>query len=258
MSFKNLLLEKREGKGIITLNRPDDLNALSLDAMSELAEALQDVAEDASVRIVILKGSGKCFCAGLDLKVADDFRGKESENGLRGLVEILRVVLRRMEDCEKPIICAVHSYAITGGFLLSYFCDLIVASEDAVFQDTHAKWGLVPGGWESLRIPRLVSLHRAKRIFFTCERITAKEAKEMGLVYRVVPRDQLDEEVEALANRMLELSSESFKYIKTQINKCTKIDWASAVELDNCIRKPLLGGFMTSEAEERLSAFVKK
>lgn len=260
MQFKNILLEKRDGKGIVTLNRPDDLNALSPELLAELLAALRDAVADPKVRVIILKGSGKSFCAGIDLKMADGMLagGSQKQEGLNSFESTLKPVLRQIEESPKPVICAVQGYAITGGFLLTYSCDLVIASEDAIFQDTHAKWGFVPGGWESLKIPRLVGIPGAKRIFLTCDRLTAQEADRMGLLYRVVPKEKLAEETEALADRVLKLSSESLKYLKIQINKFSKVDWANAVELDDALRKDLIGGFMTSETAERLGTFAKK
>ena len=258
MPFKNILLEKREGKGILTLNRPEDLNALSPELLSELGAAFSDVTEDKDTHVIILKGKGTSFCAGIDLKLADGFLGEESEKGLSTFGDKLLPILEQIEECGKPVICAVQGFAITGGFLLAYYCDFVIASEDAVFQDTHAKWGFVPGGWETLKLPRLIGMHRAKRIFLTCERITAQEAERMGLIYRVVPKEDLRKEAEALADRMLKLSSESLRYIKTQINQCTKVDWATALEMDKLIRKNLMAGFITCDTSDRLKSFGKK
>lgn len=258
MQFKNILFEKRDGKGIVTLNQPNDLNALSPEMMKEMLSALSDAVADPQVRVIILKGNGESFCAGINLKMADGMREGESKEDVNSFELTLKPVLMMIEDSPKPVICAVQGYAITGGFLLTYTCDFIVASEDAVFQDTHAKWGFVPGGWESLKIPRLIGVHQAKKIFLTCDRLTAQEADKMGLVYSVVPKDKLDQETEALADKIAKLSGESLKYLKIQINKFSKVDWATAVAMDDDLRKDLLGGFMTSEAAERLATFTKK
>ena len=99
-----------------------------------------------------------------------------------------------IENLDKPVIAAVHGFAITGGFLLAYACDMIVASEDAIFQDTHGRWGLVPGWGEAQLLPRLVGMTKAKQLMFTSDRLTGKEAERIGLVYRAVPADKLDED----------------------------------------------------------------
>lgn len=258
MQFKNIALEKRDGKGIITLNRPEHLNALSPELMLELGEALHDLGKDDNTHVIILQGNGTSFCAGIDLKLVDGFLGEASEKDLSRFGNNLLPVLKHIEQCEKPVICAVHGFAITGGFLLAYCCDLVIAADDAIFQDTHAKWGFVPGAWETLKLPRLVGIHRAKRIFLTCERISAREAEQMGLVYRVVPPENLEKETEELADRILKLSSESLKFIKEQINQCTKVDWPAAVEMDELIRKPLVAGFITRQGAGRLKGFGNK
>lgn len=255
MEFQNLVLEKAGGKAKITLNRPQALNALNPELLSQLKAALEQVGEDKDIGVVILKGAGRSFCAGLDLKVIEKLLSEEEE--LR-FVEQGREVFKIMEEMGKPIIAAVHGHAITGGFALVYFSDIIVASEDALFQDTHGRWGFVPAWLEAQRLPRVVGIFRAKGIFFTSDMITAKEAEQMGLVYKVVPREKLDEEAEQLATKILRQSRESLALIKAQINRGTKVEWSTALEIDSSIRKGLISDWITQEAKSRLKAFVEK
>lgn len=258
MKFENILYDKKAGVAKITLNRPDSMNALSPELLAELKKALEDARADKDVRVIVLKANGKAFCAGIDLKMVQGFLDNKSGQGLSKFGDFLRPIVELMEEIEKPIICSVNGLAITGGFLLTYFCDLIIASEDAWFQDTHAKWGFAPGAYESLRLPRLVGMFNAKRIFLTCERITAEEAFRMGLLYKVVAKDKLEEETDKLAADLIKLSGLSQKFMKAQINKGLKVDWETSKVIDDFVRADLLGGFISEDTAERLAPFTKK
>lgn len=256
--FDNLILEKREGKAKIILNRPQALNALNLELLSELKEAFEEVERDKDIGVIILKREGRAFCAGMDLKVMENLLKRGREEDLVSFVIPIKEILGMMESLSKPIICAVHGYAITGGFALVYFSDMVIASEDAVFQDTHGRWGLVPAAMESIKLPRVVGTFRAKRISSTSDVITAKEAEQMGLVYKVVPRERLDEEVEQLATKILKQSKLSLAITKSQINKCVKVNWSTALEIDDLIRKGLISNSIPPEGESRLRAFIER
>lgn len=254
MGFKNIILEKRGGRARITLNRPQVLNALNPELLSELKLALEEVGSDKDIGVVVLKGAGKAFCAGLDIKVVERLlREKEEE---LNFVEQSRDVIELMEGMDKPVIAAVQGYAITGGFALVQFSDMVIASEDALFQDTHARWGFVPAWMEAQKLSRVVGLFKAKGIFFTSDMITAREAEQMGLVYKVVPVEKLDEGVEELETKILKQSRESLALIKAQINRGTKVDWATAMEIDSSLRRGLIANFITQEASSRLKTFA--
>ncbi|MFI5436266.1 enoyl-CoA hydratase/isomerase family protein [Rhodococcus baikonurensis] len=210
MSDVLLVDEPADGVCRLTLNRPDQLNAISRELMTRLLSELRRIDADESVRVVILRGNGRAFCAGADL--SEHFGAEDAmdigRTDLWSLIENLRV----------PVIAAVHGWAITGGFLLSYCCDLIVASDDARFRDTHASLGLVPTGGESQRMPRRVGGALARELMLTSRPLTAQEAREAGFVSRVVPRDELDATALELAGMIAANSPRSVREIKMLIN----------------------------------------
>ncbi len=181
----NILLEKQAGCAILTLNRPEQMNALSKALRSEFVAAFDALKQDKSISSVIITGKGTAFCAGFDLK---ELSSGEDANAADAAENRMAQV---MVNFDRPIIAAVNGHAITGGFELALACDFIIASEQASFADTHARIGILPGWGLSQRLPRLIGINRAKELAFTGNRIDAKTACEWGLVNRVVSAEQL-------------------------------------------------------------------
>ncbi|MBE9540286.1 MAG: enoyl-CoA hydratase [Proteobacteria bacterium] len=189
------LLEKCDGYAIITLNRPEDMNALSRELRSDLAEAFHCCEADEDIRVVILTGKGKAFCAGLDLKELSTQSTDASQ-------EIGNEVMQAMTAFKGPIIAAVNGHAVTGGFELALACDVIIASERARFADTHARVGILPGWGLSQKLPRMIGLSRAKEISFTGTPVFAQQALDWGLVNHVVPDEELLAKAKNMAQSM--------------------------------------------------------
>lgn len=180
----------------LTLNRPDKLNALTVDMFRELRTHVSDLYKDDSVGCVILKGAGKCFSAGHDLgDIAEGeavpSRGWHSET------------LRLMEKLPKPVIAAVHSHCYTGALEVALAADFILAAQSAKFADTHAKWALTPIWGMSQRLPRRVGIATAKRLMFTAETVKADEALRIGLCEAVFPDESFDTDLETFARQIL-------------------------------------------------------
>jgi len=188
MSYHALLFEVRDGVALITVNRPDKLNALNDEVVRELADAAERVATDAAIAGAILTGAGqKAFVAGAD--IADlvqqgPFDGKA--RALRG-----QAMLRRFETCGKPVIAAVNGYALGGGCELAMACHLRIASDTARFGQPEVKLGIAPGYGGTQRLPRLVGKGNALQLILTGEMIDAREAHRIGLVNQVVPAAEL-------------------------------------------------------------------
>ena len=183
---KLVLVDRSEGTATVTLNRPDQLNALSSALRVALVEAFCLLKDDQNVRVVILTGKGRAFSAGLDLKELGQkgMRGDGDSGGNPDLQKALRGV-------GKPVIGAINGFAITGGFELALACDILVASESAKFADTHVRMGVVPGWGLSQRLSRLVGVSRAKQISFTGDYLSAEKAERWGLVNDVLAPDDL-------------------------------------------------------------------
>ncbi|GAB5451877.1 MAG: enoyl-CoA hydratase [Halioglobus sp.] len=180
-----VLSEKHDGYAIITLNRPDAMNALSRELRADFIAAFSDCTEDAGVRVIILTGAGPAFCAGFDLK---ELGSGATDNTAD---EVNNAVARAMEAFDGPIIGAINGHCITGGFEMALACDILIASERARFADTHARVGMLPGWGLSQKLPRLIGLSRAREIAFTGAPIDAQQAYQWGLVNHVTAEDDL-------------------------------------------------------------------
>lgn len=187
--------EDHEGWTLLTLNRPDKLNALTVAMFRELRDHIADLAEDDSVSCVVLRGAGRCFSAGHDL--ADIATGEEVPS--RGWHS---ETLRLLERLPQPVVAAVHGHCYTGALEVALAADFIIASSDARFGDTHAKFALVPVWGMSQRLPRRVGQATAKRLMFTADMIGADEAVRIGLAEFAVPAESFDDEIAALASRI--------------------------------------------------------
>jgi enoyl-CoA hydratase len=210
----------------LTLNRPTRHNALSRELVAALLAAFEAVEADDRVRVVVLRGAGRSFCAGADLDehfIAAESRPDIGRSGLWERIEHLRV----------PVIAAVQGWAVTGGFLLAYSCDLIVAAESARFRDTHAALGLLPTGGESQRLPRLVGLALARELMFTSRPLPAEEALRAGLVTRVVPDAELDDAALHLAGQISATSPRSVAALKRLINDGARTGLADGLRLES-------------------------
>jgi enoyl-CoA hydratase len=197
-SYRTVLLERHSaGYAVLTLNRPQKLNALSMELRRELVSALEELRRDPAVRVLILTGAGRAFCAGLDLNELSQAASSNTAHTFE--VDPVAALLQ----FAGPVIGAINGVAATGGFELAMTCDVLLASTQAQFADTHAKVGLLPGWGLSVRLPRRVGLHRAKELAFTARFLSAAEAEAWGLVNRVVPPDELLNEARAMAEQML-------------------------------------------------------
>lgn len=196
MTHPVLLVERHDGIATVTLNRPEALNALSAELRIALGQCFRELQADAEIRVVIVTGAGRAFCAGMDLAELGS-----GETGATGFDR--SVVGQDMSDAiaafEGPIIAAVNGHAVTAGFELALACDFIVASTNAKFADTHARVGILPGWGLSQRLPRLIGSARAKEISFTGNTVSAREACDWGFVNRVVEPGELLPTCQALA-----------------------------------------------------------
>jgi enoyl-CoA hydratase len=210
----DLLTVERDpaGYAVLTLNRPEAMNALSRGLMTALADAVDALAADASVRVLVLTGAGRAFCAGLDLKEIG--AGQGSVGGR----ERARDPVQALARFDGPIIGAINGAAVTGGFELALACDVLLASPAARFADTHARVGIAPGWGLSQKLSRIIGPSRAKEASFTGNWISADQAAAWGLLSRVVPADQLLAEARRLATEMLGTLPEVLRHYKAVID----------------------------------------
>lgn len=184
-----LKIEKESGVALVTLNRPEAMNALSNALRGQLADAFAELNADESVRVIVLTGAGKAFTAGLDLK---ELGSDASALGAANATTPQKNPVKAIEQCKKPVIGAINGAAITGGFEVALACDILYASTNARFADTHARVGIMPGWGLSQKLSRLIGVHRAKELSLSGNFLDAKTAEAWGLVNRVfAPEDLL-------------------------------------------------------------------
>ena len=245
----------------LTLNRPASLNALSSELMDALDEVFAAAADDDDVRVVILRGAGRAFCAGYDLKQDAEEGAKDAAGWHRELDRDTRRLLRIFE-LPKPVIASIHSYCLAGGMDLMLACDLAVAAEDAVFGYVDIRFG---SGIVSMFLPWIVGVRAAKELVFTGEdRIPAAEAHRIGLVNRLVPREELDGATLALAEEIAKNEPFVVGTMKASINRVWQLSGLRAaldanIELDVMIETanlPARDEFRRITQEEGLKAAI--
>jgi enoyl-CoA hydratase len=252
MAYQNLLLETREGVAVVTVNRPDKLNALNDATVDELDEVFAALAGEAAVRGVILTGAGeKAFVAGADigeLSTQSPIDGKErSRRGQR--------VLDRIEGLGKPVVAAVNGFALGGGCELALACHVRVASENAKLGTPEVKLGIMCGYAGTQRLPRLVGRGRALEMLLSGEMVDAQEAYRIGLVNKVFPREALMREAEALLRKMLANGPLSLRFTLEAVAAGLEMPFDEAQNFE----ATLFGLICTSEdMKEGTRAFLDK
>ena len=213
MDFEHLLVEKDGAVGILTLNRPQQLNALSYALVKELSLAMEAFDQDEEIRAIVLTGGEKAFAAGAESKGMVD--AAPFDRRLQG-----RMVFRdRINRISKPIIAAVSGYALGGGCELAMTCDIIIASETARFGQPEINIGVIPGSGGTQRLTRIIGKHRAMGMVLTGEHLSALEAERCGLVNKVVPVELLLEEAKSIAKKITAKSPLAVKLAKEAILK---------------------------------------
>lgn len=208
---------ERQGKVLtMTLNNPDKLNAFDEKAHQELSRVFVDIAEDLESEVVVITGAGRAFTAGGNIGYMQDLRDNPALMH-RTVREAKRIVFSLL-DCEKPVITKVNGDAIGLGTTLALFTDVVIAADHAKLADPHNNVGLIAGDGGAVIWPQLVGYARAKHYLFTGESITAKEAADMGLIYKAVPAEQLDTEVDAYVDRLLKMPIQSIRWSKQTVN----------------------------------------
>ena len=215
MEYKNIMFGVEDSVAVVTLNRPEVLNALNEETMKELGSAMSECKQDGTVRVVILTGVGdKAFIAGADI---NEFVGK-SPAMIMDFAELGHNVVRIMETMGKPIVAAVNGYALGGGLEISMACDMRFASDKARFGQPEILLGLIPGMGGTQRLSRLVGIGLARELIMSGEQVTAQRAYEIGLVNRVFPAEQLMEGTKKFAQRLAGLPPFALRMAKYAIN----------------------------------------
>ena len=251
MEYKSLLLNKEEGLGIVTINRPKTLNALNVEVFQELYQMFTEIENDSEIRVVILTGIDKAFVAGVDILEMADKNPIEIET----FIKIARQAGDRIYNLSKPVIAAINGFAFGGGNELVLDCDLRIASENARFGQQEINLGILPGGGATQKLPRLVGMAKAKEIIFTGDIFDARTALALGMINKVVPAEALMDEAKAMAKKLLSKSSVALSYVKKSMNSGVNMSLNSAMDMDECF---FARCFASEDQKEGMKAFAEK
>ncbi|NLY10048.1 MAG: hypothetical protein GXZ11_09230 [Tissierellia bacterium] len=251
MNLENLLLKVENGIGILSVNRPKVLNALDSQVLKEISMAMDEIAQDDSIRVLVITGEGKSFVAGADIEEMSVL------NAVEGAVfgEVGMTAMRKVELLPKPVIAAVNGFALGGGCELALACDIRIASSKAKFGQPEVGLGITPGFSGTQRLPRVVGAAKAKELIFTGEIIDAKKALEIGLVNDVVEPEELMDKVLELAGKIAKNSKSAVSMAKEAINRGIETDIETGINIE----KNLFGlCFSTADQKEGMKAFLEK
>ncbi|MFH1101607.1 MAG: enoyl-CoA hydratase-related protein [Methanobacteriota archaeon] len=251
MTYKTLIIEKKEGIGTIRINRPAVLNSLDKETLHELMKAVDDFEQDKTIRVAILTGEGKAFIAGADIKQMQGMTALEAKE----FAQIGHQLLFKIEESRIPYLAAVNGYALGGGCEVMMACDIVIASTQAKIGQPEINLGIHPGFGGTQRLPRIVGRLNAKQLLLTGETLSAAEALRIGLVNRIVEPDKLKEETEKLAQNIALKSSVQTGFIKSLVNKGCDIDLPSACSLEIAY---FASSFSTEDQKEGMNAFLEK
>lgn len=245
---------KREAPAVavITLNRPEAANALSLDVLKELNHVLNELRTDDSVRCAILTGVGeRAFCAGADLKE----RAGMNEAEVKKTVKLIGDTVSGVEKLPQPVIAVINGSAFGGGLELALACDIRIAAATAKMGLTETSLGIIPGAGGTQRLPRIIGTAKAKELIYAARRIDAFEAERIGLVSRVYDQNRLLDEALSLANDIAGNAPVAVQAAKKAINQGIETDLATGLDIEEaCYRQTL----HTSDRLEGLNAFKEK
>src|SRR5438477_5271355 len=250
MSYDLILVEKRERVGLVTLNRPKQLNALNPQLMQELAKALHDFDANDGIGAIVITGSDKAFAAGADIGAMKDWGYMDVYKG-----EYITRNWGRIKSIRKPLIAAVAGYALGGGCELAMMCDILIAAESARFGQPEIKLGIIPGAGGTQRLPRAVGKAKAMDLVLTGRMMDAAEAERAGLVSRVVAADKLLDEALACAAQIAEFSLPSVMMAKEAVNRAYESPLAEGMLFERRLFHSL---FATEDQKEGMAAFMEK
>ena len=250
--FENIIVETGDGIELITLNRPEVLNALNIDTISELRDAIEYAAVTEEIRAVIIHGAGnRAFAAGQDI---EEMQAETAAEG-RSMIANGHALMREIEMLPKPVIAAINGYAFGGGFELALACDIRIASDKAVFAFPEPSLGIIPGYGGSVRFSKLVGASRAQYYCMTEEWIDAKQAYNMGIVGKLTEPDNLLDEAIRMASGMMKRSPASEAALKRLIRDGMDMSLEDALSYERKLFDEL---FSSEERVERMADFLAK
>ena len=254
MKFKTIELDYRGPVVWLYLNRPEAMNAISITMQLEMRQAWNTLRKDRNVRVVVLSGRGRAFCAGADLK-ADAPEPGEDGAPAPEFIDVAEVTDAVLAAFPKPVIAALNGITCGGGLETAMMADLIVAKRSAKIGDAHTNFGMLPGGGATLRIPRMIGLMRARYLMYTGELRPAADMEAMGLVAKVFDDETFEADVQALAEKLAAKSPLALARMKKLINDGYDMPSAAALAAEKqVVRQPM----KSADAAEGMAAFAEK
>ena len=251
MEYETITLRVEAGKvGVVTLNRPKQLNALNDQLMNELGHALQQLDADAAIGCIVLTGSEKAFAAGADIGAMASYSFADVYKG-----DYITRNWEQIRGIRKPVIAAVSGFALGGGCELAMMCDFIIAADNAKFGQPEIKLGVIPGAGGTQRLPRAVGKAKAMDMALTGRMMDATEAERSGLVSRVVPLDKLMDEALGAALQICDFSQIAVMAAKESVNRAFESGLSDGVMFE---RRLFHGLFATADQKEGMDAFMNK
>jgi enoyl-CoA hydratase len=247
----SILYELKGHTALLTVSRPEALNALNLDTLKELEQTLTQAEADKDVYVLVITGAGKAFVAGADISQMKDFNAVEG----KAFGELGNRVFSKLENMSKPVIAAVNGYALGGGCELAMACDIRIASEKAKFGQPETGLGITPGFGGTQRLPRIVGAAKAKELIFTAANIGAEEALRIGLVSRVVPAEELPAAALELAEKIAANAQIAVRQSKDAVNRGLQTDIQTGLAYE---AQAFAVCFATEDQKDAMSAFVNK
>ncbi|MSP40195.1 MAG: enoyl-CoA hydratase [Deltaproteobacteria bacterium] len=249
MNFENVIVEKDGAVGVVTLNRPQALNALSYGLVKDLSLAMQELDRDAEIRVIVVTGGEKVFAAGADIKEMAE-RGPFDER-----IQERLAYRDKINKIAKPVIAAVNGFALGGGCELAMSCDIIVAAENARFGQPEVNLGIIPGSGGTQRLTHVLGKHRAMELVLTGDMLNAADAERLGLVNRVVPGELCLEEAKNIAKKIAAKPQLAIKAAKEAVLKAANSALDEGLEFE---RKSFYLLFASEDRTEGMKAFLEK
>jgi 2-(1,2-epoxy-1,2-dihydrophenyl)acetyl-CoA isomerase len=250
--MSSILFEIKNSIAFITLNRPEKFNAFNRQMSLDLQEKLDECEKNISIRCVYLTGAGKGFSSGQDLTEAIDPNGAEME---KIISEQYNPIIRKIRNLSKPVIAAVNGIAAGAGANVALCCDVIVAAESASFIQAFSKIGLIPDCGGTYFLPRLIGLQKSSALMMLGDKISAKEAERMGMIYQYFPDELFFYEAEKIAVTLSQLPTKGLAYTKQALNKSLEQTLEQQLETEDLLQQKAAA---TNDFKEGVSAFIEK
>jgi 2-(1,2-epoxy-1,2-dihydrophenyl)acetyl-CoA isomerase len=248
----SILFERKDSIATITFNRPDKLNAFNREMALSFQERLDECQHDKSIRCVYITGAGKAFCSGQDLSEVMDTDGLAVNKILR---EHYNPIVWKIRTLEKPVVGAVNGVAAGAGANVAFACDVVLATESAYFTQTFSKIGLIPDSGGTYILPRFIGWQRASALMMLADRISAKDAEKMGMLYKVFPDNIFREETMNIAEKLSKMPTKSLAMIKHALNFSVSNTFEQQLKIEDIYQRRAVE---TDDYKEGVKAFLEK